>query len=212
MAKKRKQKKYAGKTEKEWRDWGEDFGKGIDSGSKKFSEGMERWGDDFGKHVERHGRRMEKEWKNWWFDAFGFVGPLLVSIIGIFFLAIGIWILNFVNFSLHSIFIFMLSNFLASNIQWFFLATLFLNYAKYFSRKYEGYWIFSPMVNSLNIVYVVWILTSIFILIGVYTGVNILTNFANFLNDNLLGLFILFALIGYIFEFTKKIFCLGCKK
>jgi uncharacterized membrane protein len=197
MARKRKTskvKKYAGKTEEEWREWGEEFGKQ-----------MEKLGESFGSHMERRGKKLERKYRSWWFETFGFIGPLIKSVIGIFFLAIGIFILNFINIYLSNSFIFMLSDFLFTYLPLFFWASLFFGYCKYFSRIHAKiYWTISPLVDSLNIVFVIWILMSIFIMIGAYTMTDIIENFSHFLIDNLFGLFILFAIIGYVIEFAKR--------
>ena len=199
MAKKKtskRTKKYAGKTEKEWRDWGEEFGKT-----------MEKVGEDFGKHMEGRGKQLEKKCKGWWFYTFGFIGPLISSIIGILFLVIAIWFLNFANIHLFNSFISMLSDFLFSNIQFFFLASLFFGYCKYFSMRYEkNYWTVSPIVNGLNAIFVIWILVSMFIMVGAYTMTDIITNFSAFILRILWILFALFTLIGYLSEFAKVSF------
>lgn len=220
MAKKRKTqkrrpsvKRYAGKTEREWRDFGADFGKGIDRGSKSFSEGMEKWGEDFGRHMEEHGRKWETVHRKWWYERFGFMGPLLGSIVNIIFLSIGIWILNFINSFVLNVFISMLSSFFFTKIYWFFLASLFFGYCNYLSTRHpKGWWLVSPVVNSLNIVFVIWILASIFNLIGTYTSSIAITSFSNFVLVSLLALLSIFIVIGYIFEIVKKIFYIGHRR
>jgi uncharacterized membrane protein len=185
MVKKRKSKRHAKRTE------------------------TENWEECFGKHMERHG----KEWKCFWCDTLGFVGPLFRSIIGIVFLAFGIWLLNLINLYLSSVFIFLLSTFLLTNIHWLFLASLFFGYCNYFSRRYpRTYWLFSPIVIGLRVVFILWVLTSIFMIVSVYNNVNILEAFSRFFYENLWTAFILIVFIGYVFEFIKKIFCKCCKR
>jgi hypothetical protein len=205
----RKKKVYAGKTEKEWRDMGAELGKHLDRRSRSFSEGMERWGDDFGKRMEEHGKKIE----NWWIITFGFIGPLLGSIINIIFIAIAIVILNFINsFALNS-FIFLLSNFFSMYIYWFFLASLFFGYCNYLSIKYQRrYWLISPIVNSLNIIFVIWIIASIFNIIGIYVNAAAITAFSGFVLVSLLALLSIFIVLGYVFEISKKIFYLGHRR
>jgi len=200
---KAKSKLYAGKTEREWRDWGENFGKGIDRGSRNFSEGMERWGEVFGKRMEERGKKME----NWWITTFGFIGPLFGSIINITFIAIAIIILNFLNYLALNTFIFMISNFLSLNIYLFFLASLFFGYCNYVSIRHpKNWWLIFPIVNSLNIIFVIWILASIFSIIGIYTEVAVITSFSTFVIVSLLALFSIFVIFGYVIEISKKIF------
>ena len=204
-----KKKFYAGKSEREWRDMGEELGKHLDRGSRSFSEGMERWGEEFGKRMEERGRKME----NWWIAKFGFIGPLLGSIINIIFISLTIVILNFINYLSFNTFIFLLSNFFSMNIYWFFLASLFFGYCNYLSIKYhKKYWLISPIVNSLHIIFVIWIIASIFNIIGIYTNSAGVTAFSNFVLVSLLALFSIFVVLGYIFEISKKIFHLGHKR
>jgi len=189
MAKSRKRtkkdEKYFGKTEREWKEWGEEFG-----------EQMKKLGKRFENKMERH-----KEWH----DTFGIIGPLFKSIFVILFLAIGIWILNSVNFYLKSVFVFMVSNFFYMNIQWFFLSSLFFGYADYYLRRNpKTSWTFAPLIGSLRATFVIWILVSLFSLIGFYNGSNVLTNFVNFINENLQIVFVLLLLMSYISEFAKR--------
>jgi hypothetical protein len=216
MAKKRKTqkrrpsvKRYAGKTEREWRDSGAEFGKGIDKGSKSFSEGMKRWGEDFGRRMEERNKKMESRW----ISTFGLIGPLLGSIFSIIFIAIGLWILNFINSFVLNVFISMLSSFFFTKIYWFFLASLFFGYCNYLSLRHpKNWWLVSPVVNSLNIVFVIWILASIFNLIGTFTSSIAITSFSNFVLVSLLALLSIFIVIGYVFEIVKKIFYLGHRR
>ena len=205
----RKKKNYAGKTEREWRDVGAELGKHLDRGSRSFSEGMEKWGEEFGKRMEEHGRKME----SWWIVTFGFIGPLLGSIINIIFIAITIVILNFINSFTLNTFIFLLSNFLSIYIYWFFLASLFFGYCNYLPVKYhKRYWLISPIVNSLNIIFVIWIIASIFNIIGIYVNSAGITAFSNFVLVSLLALLSIFIVLGYVFEVSKKIFYLGYRR
>jgi len=191
------------------KDWGENFGKWMEKRGREVGGEMGNAGERFGKHMERHG----KEWSGFWYDTLGFIGPLIGSIIGIVFLTFGIWILNLINLYLVNIFIFLLSTFLLMNIQWFFLASLFFGYGNYFSRRHpKTYWIFSPVVTGIRAVFILWFLASIFILISVYTNAGILEILSRFFYENLWPIFIVVVFFGYIFEFVKKIFCMGCKR
>ena len=204
-----KKKFYAGKTEREWRDTGAGFGKHLDRGSRSFPEGMERWGEVFGKRMEERSKKME----NWWIITFGFIGPLLGSIINIIFIAITIVLLNFINYFAINTFIFLLSNFFSMNIYWFFLASLFFGYCNYLSIKYrKKYWLISPIVNSLNIIFVIWIIASIFNIIGIYIGAATITAFSSFVLVSLLALLSIFIVFGYVFEISKKILYLGHRR
>ncbi|OGI12453.1 hypothetical protein A3K64_04380 [Candidatus Micrarchaeota archaeon RBG_16_36_9] len=197
MSRKKKTSKvkiYAGKTEEEWREWGEEFGKQ-----------MEKLGDSFGKDMKKRGRIVEKRYRKRWFDTFGFIGPLIGSMMGIFFLAIAIWFLNFINSYLSNAFISLLSDFLFTNIPIFFLASIFFGFVKYFSRIYwKDFWIAWPIAGSLRVIFVIWILASILFLTGAYTMNDAIETLSIIVIRNLFGLFIVFAVIGYFIVLAQR--------
>jgi len=159
MAKKAKRKRNERRIED---DWGENFGKWMKKRGKELGQEMEDTGERFGRHMERHGRRMDKEWKDTCFDTLGFTGPLIRGIISIIFIAFGIWMLNLINAYLSNLFVFLLSSFLSSNIQLFFIASIFFGYCSYFSRRYQKfYYLLSPIVAGAKAVFVLWFLVSV---------------------------------------------------
>src|SRR4030042_749148 len=84
MAKKpkaKKQKKYAGKTEKEWEEWGEEFGKSMERLGCKLCCNMEKQSKE-----EKCRCMSNPAW------------PLLWAVWGIFVLAVVSWLLTVVNF------------------------------------------------------------------------------------------------------------------
>jgi hypothetical protein len=207
MAKKPKKdvKKYAGRTEEEWRDWGEKFGKRMEKRGKKFGEEMEDFGERMSKHFERRGKKWAEESKYWWFGTLGFIGPLIGSIFGIICLALVVWVLKFINLPLNSSFITSLSNFILSKLHWFFAFFLFFGYNDYFSKRYsKTYWIISPITNSIGVVFVVWIAIWILNLINTFAGSAAISFVANFLYLNLAGIFFIFLVLGYAIMFIKK--------
>ncbi len=201
VKKSKKEETYAGKTEEEWRDWGENFGKRMDrlgkkieKGGKKFSEEAEDFADKF----ERHMERKSKRWKHHEFWPFGFIGPLIRSVFGIIILMVLVLALNFVNLSLGNMFIVALSSFLLRNIQWFFAFSLFFNYSHYFSRLYhKTYQIVAPLVYSLNIVIALLIATWVIDLVNIFIKMNALTLASRIIYQNLIGIFVIFVLLGY---------------
>lgn len=190
MAKKRKvqrKKLYARKTKREWRDRGKEFSRNIDQGSKKFSEAM-----------ERHGKRWEPAYRGFWFDTLGFIGPLVRSVIGIVFLVLAIWIVSYINGLISSEFVLALKNFLFAYIGIFFLASLFFGYARYFSvRRPRTYWLLSPIVNSLKVIYIIWILASVIGMVGAISAASLAVAM-------LPSLFFVFVFIGYGYEIIMK--------
>lgn len=201
----RKAKRYHGKTEKEWRDWGEKFGKRMDKRGKDFAEEMEDFGKRFGIHMEQKGRRWERECRDWWFRTLGFVGPLVGSIFGIICVALGIFVLNLINLPVGSNFISQVSNFLFSNIHWFFAIFLFFGYSDYFSKRYsKTYWMVSPIFSSIGAVIVIWISIWVLNLINAYANSSFIASLSDFLAVNLWGIFIVLLILGYALAFIKK--------
>jgi len=203
---KRNVKKYAGKTEEEWRDWGEKFGKRMEKRGKEFGEEMEDLGERIGKRFENRTKKLDKECRDWWFFSFGFIGPLIGSIIGIIFLALGLWVLKFVNLPLNSTFITSLSDFIMTKMHWFFAFFLFFGYSDYFSKRYQKtFWIVSPIFNSIGIVIVIWVVTWLLNLINNFANSSVISFVSKFLYLNLSGIFFVFFVLGYAMVFIKKI-------
>jgi len=172
---------------------------------KEFGEEMKDFGERFGKHMEHKGKEFGKRWDNWWFRTFGFVAPIIGSIFGIIFLALGILILNFINLYLGSYFVFMISNFLLANLHIFFVFSLIFGYGDYFSKRYpETYWVVLPIINSIGAVFVAWIAIFILDLINSYVASTFIANVSNFLYTNLVGIFIVFLVLGYVFVIIKR--------
>lgn len=202
---KREVKKYAGKTEEEWRDWGEKFGKRMEQRGREFGEEMEDLGERFGKHFEHRAKEWKKECRDWWFFSFGFIGPLIGSIFGIICLAFGIWILKFVNLPLNSNFISALSNFFITKMHWFFAFFLFFGYSDYFNKRYQKtFWLVSPVFNSVGIVIVIWVVTWLLNLINGFINSSAISFVSRFLYLNLTGIFFVFLVLGYAIVFIKK--------
>lgn len=201
----KKTEKYCGKTEEEWRKWGEQFGKRMEREGEQFGGEMEDWGKKFGKRMERRGKRMERRWKNWWYRTFGPVWPLISSAFGIVFVVIGIFALNLVNLPLGSSFIAAISDFLFRNLQWFFAAFVFFGYTDYFSQRYPRTGrIISPITNSLGLVIAAWIASKVLDLINTSLGSSLIASISRFLSENLVGIFVFFLVLGYAFVLIKR--------
>src|SRR3990170_7929589 len=164
MAKKSKKKikRYYRKTEGEWEKWGENFGDYMRKRGKDFGEEVEDLAKRFKKRAGSRGKEWEKESGKWWFWTLGMIGPLIGSIAGIIFLSIGILLLNFINISLNSTFIYIISNFLLSNLHLFFALILFFGYTDYFSKTFSNiFWIISPLAATARIVFILWIAANV---------------------------------------------------
>jgi hypothetical protein len=210
-ARKPRKKSYAGDKE-----FGERFGRRMERLGKKFGGRMGKQGRDFGEEIgelgERFGEHMgqrakkrEREWEGWRFGTFGPLWPIIGGILTLIFLAFGIWILDFINLSVKSYFVFQVSSFLRSNLYLFFAFSLFFGYARYLRRRNRrAYWILSPVVSSLGVVFFIWISIFMLGLINFYVGSTFIDLIVNFLRVNFLGIFIFFLVLGYAFELIKK--------
>lgn len=202
---KRKVKRYAGRTEKEWETWGEKFGKRMEKRGKDFSEEMGALGKRLGWSRKPKGKRQEEVCRGWWFRTFGFIGPLIGSLFVIVCIAVGIGVLNFINLGFGSSFISQVTDFLFSNLGWFFAVFLFFGYTDYFSKRYpKTYWMVSPIAGSICTVIVIWIAVWLLNLINVYVNSTLIASLTNFLSVNLWGIFIAFLVLGYAVIVIKR--------
>ena len=181
-----------------------DFDKWIEKRAKEFAEEIEDIGKRFEAEIDSKARKREKhEWK---FEPFGPLGPLFGSAAGIIFVAIGIWVLNLINASLGSGFITTVSDFLFSNLHWFFIISLFFNYNDYFKKFSKSYWIVSPIMAGIGITIVAWVLSWAFGVVSNYTDASIFPTLASFLSENLWGIFVVVIILGYMAVFATKVF------
>jgi len=203
---KKKHERHKDFSNEEWRDWGEKFGKRMAKRGADFGEEVSQLGERFGRHMEKEGKEWGHKRRNWWIYTFGLAGPFIGSIMGIIFLVIGIFILNFLNFFLGSGFIASVSNFLYTNIGIFFAIFLFSGYNEYLSRMHQrSYWTISPITTGISVVIAFWILAWVITLINTVPKIAILTTVSNFLFANLLAVFVIIFVLGYAFVVIKKI-------
>lgn len=215
MAKKDEKKSKAKRHHISDEERGERFGKRMERLGKKFGKKMGKQGKDFGEEVAELGekfegdrRQSEERWerKEWRFGTFGLIWPVVGSVFTLVVLALCIWVLDFINLSLKSYFIFQVSSFLLGNLYLFFAFSLFLGYARYFRRRARRvYWLISPIVNALGVVFLVWISIFMLNLANFYVGSSFIELIANFLRLNFAGIFLVFLALGYGFEFIKRI-------
>jgi hypothetical protein len=184
----------------------EDFERWIEQRAKDFAEEIEDIGKRFGSEIEKKSKRHERHRHEWKFEVFGPIGPLFGSAAGIIFIAVGIWLLNLINIPLGSSFISTVSGFLFSNLHWFFIVSLFFGYNNYLKRFSKGYWIIAPLMASIGIVIVAWVLGWAFGVVSNYTEASIFPQLSSVLSENLWGIFVLVLVLGYVIVFIQKIF------
>jgi hypothetical protein len=182
-----------------------DFDKWIEKRAREFAEEIEEVGKRFEAEIDRKAKKHEKKCECK-FEMFGPLGPLFGSAAGIIFVAIGIWVLNLVNSSLGSGFISILSDFMFSNLHWFFIISLFFNYNDYFRKFSKLYWAVSPLMASIGIVIVAWVLSWVFGVVSNHTDASVFPSLASFLSENLWGIFVIVLILGYAVVFVTKFF------
>lgn len=194
--KKKRPEKYYGKTEEEWREWGEEFG-----------DSMQKWGEEFGRRMERRQRRWHHEGREFWYRSFGFVGPLIGSIFGLIGIGLAIIILKILNVFVGSTFIVAVYDFLFNYLPLLFAIFLFSGYNEYFSKRYwKHYWIVSPITVAISVAIALWFAVWALNLLNTIPQTHFLATAANLISTYLPTIFVIFVVVGYIAVFMNKIF------
>jgi amino acid transporter len=198
-------KRYSGKNEDEWKDWGENFGKRMEQRGVEFGEEMRDLGERFGRRMEGRAKKKEPEYNGWWFGTFGWIGPIFRSIFGIVCIAILILIINFVNWPLQSGFFSDVSTFLYSNLHWLFAIFLFSGYNDFLAKRYHKvYWMISPVMVGICLVIVIWIFAWLVNMVNNYVHSNFIFFVTGILTSNLWLMFFLFVVFFYVIVFLQK--------
>jgi len=161
---------------------------------------IEHFAEEVGAMGERLGKRMEREYReNWFHRTFGIVGPLISSVLGIVLFALFVWLIGFLNATIASPFLASIQSFLSSNIGLFFLMFLFFSYVSYFSRHNPRTYVpFSPLAAAVGIAIGFWLAQNALSIVGVYTGVSVISNTALVMERLTYPIFFLALLIGYL--------------
>jgi len=194
-------KKKRPKTDKEWEDWGEQFGETMEKRGKDFAEEVEGIGDRIcsGFRERRRVRWEHREARMHFFWPLGLIWPIITSVFGIIVLLIGIFFLDWINMHLNSGFILSVSSFLFANIPIFFGLSILFGYARFLRRMApKAYWIIAPIINSTGITFFFWIAAWALSMINRVVKSALADNIFVFLSTNLLEIFLVFVVLGYI--------------
>ncbi|MCX6820979.1 MAG: hypothetical protein NT016_03450 [Candidatus Aenigmarchaeota archaeon] len=211
MAKKRavRREKRFGKTENEWREWGEEFGDSMAAIFGGVRTSARRAADK-----ERDARRAERrevrwEWHEHWHHG-GVVGPIIAAVFKMVFFAIGAWLLGLFGSWAGSGFIIALGQLFMQNMPLFFISFLLSSYARA-SRCCGGacklVW---PAIHAASVSAGVWIFALLIDFVNSYTVVALLQVASEFLRANIAGIFLLAAFISYLYALSRKDECEGC--
>jgi len=173
----------------------------LEKNAENFAEELEALAEKIGIKFEGHKERHD----DWGFRVFGFVAPLLGSVFGALFLLFFAWMINLINTGLGISLFSSIYLFVRNNIYLFFGLFIFFGYSDYFSKRYKKtFWTVSPIINGVGLLFAIWI--SIFVLnvISNYYNSVFLCNVSNILYSNMLGLYFVFILLGYILILIEK--------
>ncbi len=160
-----------------------------------FGEEVGRIGEQFGERMERKGNEIGDELRS----AFGFVWPIIGSIVGLICFAIAIWALNYIGANSGFEFLTKIAAFFLSNLGLFFILFLFFSYMDFFSKtKRRAFRPFSPIVTAAGIAVAVWVIANAAIIAAPSLGIGFIAGIAAYTLEKILWFFIFFALVGYL--------------
>jgi hypothetical protein len=190
-------------TDEEWKSWGERFGKHMGHWGERFSRRMAQRGAEVGEEMGDIGERFGG---GWFYRPFNFIGPIISAVFGLIFLALGAWVLGLIGRALSSVFISAISNFLLTNLQWFFVASLFFGYIHHIARRYRLRWLLSPINMSAGILFAAWVILSILNSSSTLAASGWMSSMTAFFNANLWDIFVALLVLGYVFVFFRMFF------
>jgi len=203
-----KREKRFGKTEREWREWGEEFGDSMAAIFGGMSDSARRHADK-AKDVRRADRReMRWEWHGQWHHG-GVVGPVVAAVFKIAFFAVGAWLLGFFGGWVGSGFIIALGQLFMQNMPLFFIAFLLSSYSKAAKCCGGACKLVWPAIHAASLAAGAWIFALLIDFVNTYVGVLMLPVASEFLRTNIAGIFMLAAFISYIYALSRKDECDG---
>ena len=179
-----------------------DFEKQMEKNAEDFAEEISALADKIGIKIEE---KSSKKHEDWSFKVFGLVGPLLGSVFGMVVLMIFAWVAMFAGLVSGMGFFLTFSRFLSSNIYWFFALFLFLGYSEYFSNRFKKtYWVVSPIVSGIGILFVIWIAIWALNTINIYTNTVFVAFLSNILYSNMVNILFVFIILNYVLILIEK--------
>jgi hypothetical protein len=112
-----------------------------------------------------------------------------------------------VNLGLASNFIARVAHFLFVNLPLFFAAFMFFGYSDYLSKRFRReFWIIAPVTTAIGIVIVIWVGVWLLNEVNLIVDSAFISRVANFLSVNLLPIFVVLLVLGYVIAIAIKIF------
>ncbi len=174
-----------------------------------FEQGIDQFGEEMGRLGERLGKRFEKradEWErrgkgcdSWSLKTFGLAGPVLSSVLAMILFVILTWFLGMVSAGAGTGIIYNIWAFLSAYSGWFFLIFLFSAYKSYFSKVHkEAYRPLSPVFSGIGLTIAAWLIARMISIANMSVGSPFLYWASALLENNLLLLFWIFVVAGYL--------------
>ncbi len=170
----------------------------------KFEQNME----NFGKEVEQIGKRIEasfekkgKQVDTWYDTTFGVFGPVLSALIAFIVLFIVINIFSF--FGRTRPWMLEISTFLESLIIIFLVLFFLSSYSNYFSKKFQPFRFFSPIIGAIVFMVWFWVGINILAIVAYQFDLQLIQTFTDFFEVLIFPLALLILLIGYLGVITS---------
>jgi len=128
---------------------------------------------------------------------FGYMWPMITTLIGLFFLIVMIWVIRIVNNELNSNFLTLVMAFLVDNIALILIASLLLGYGEYLYR-FSGTKAIGPLFSALGAALFLMFIANILKVIDSELLGEKISEILAYVESNILLFFVLFLVVGYI--------------
>ncbi len=166
----------------------------------------------FSQEVNTLGQKAEKKidekgehWDSWFTDTFGIFGPLVSTLLGLVVLGVAIWSMHVINASFSSDILAQIATFLTNNFLLFVGVFLLFSYTTYVSRERPKYYEpVEPVVTAAGLIIAVWLGARVMAIANESISDNILGSIVTFMDGNILWIFSVFIILGYVGWMLKK--------
>ncbi|MBD3202853.1 hypothetical protein GF327_01040 [Candidatus Woesearchaeota archaeon] len=142
------------------------------------------------------------------FSIFGFLIPILSSLIGLVGAVLIILILKLINIFIESAIIADISGLIYSNLLLLFFISLLTSYANYFLKFRFTLGVISPLISSAAGVLIIYFILKIFTVINKHINLEIITVISSFFSENILTILVLLLILsylGFVIETAKEL-------
>ena len=148
------------------------------------------------------GNGNARQWYGWGFlplEILGMLGPLIGAAVSLIITIICLWLVRFANVIFQSEFLTLMVGAVDRNIAWFFIVPLVVGYCQYLAKRfYAGYFLLMPIGNAASFTFSMWMAAWVFKTVGALANVLLLSQIGIFLRENLVPIFALVLVLGYV--------------